>query len=110
MSEENKVTAVEKTIKVKDPRKVELGKREAKERKARQHLEEENSKMEKEMTDYMDFKYFVGFLTLVVAFGGLYFSYKRDKRDENKSMEEHDDKENKSLKKHVTTKKYFFYK
>ena len=37
----------------------------------------------KEMTNYIDFKYFVGFLTLAAALGGLYFSYKRDKRDES---------------------------
>ena len=47
-NEENKITTVEKSAKVKDPRKVELGKRlakisrEAKERKARQREVKKN--------------------------------------------------------------------
>ena len=83
----DKVTAVEKTAKVKDPRKVELGKRlakisrEAKERKARQRKEAETEAVnQREITDYIDFKYFIGGVGLVVALGGLYYSYKRDKR------------------------------
>ena len=45
MSEEEKITAVEKSVKIKDPRRVEMGKRlgknskEAKEHKARLHEE-----------------------------------------------------------------------
>ena len=87
----DKVTTVEKTVKVKDPRKVELGKRlakisrEAKERKAKQHedskIEKEVKSEEKEITDYIDFRYFIGGVTLVAALGGLYYSYKRDKRE-----------------------------
>ena len=63
-SSENKITTVEKTVKVKDPRKVEMGKRlakiskEAKERKARQRFEQEEkeklSTQQKEITDYID--------------------------------------------------------
>ena len=94
-TEENKITTVEKSVKVKDPKRVEMGKRlakiskEAKERKARQHFEQEEKeklslqqKESKEITDYIDFRYFVGGVTLAAALGGLYFSYKQDKRDE----------------------------
>ena len=79
-NEENKITTVEKSAKVKDPRKVELGKRlakisrEAKERKARQRKEAETEAVnQREITDYIDFRYFIG---------GLYYSYKKDKREE----------------------------
>ena len=61
-SEQNtKTTTVEITEKVKDPRKVELGKRlakisrEAKERKARGRLKSE----QREISDYIDFRYFI---------------------------------------------------
>ena len=94
MSEENKVTAVEKSEKAKDPRKVELGKRlakisrEAKERKARQReAEREREKSEAKdidriagFSDYVDFRYVVGGVTIVAALGGLYYTYKSDKR------------------------------
>ena len=85
----DKVTSVEKTEKVKDPRKVELGKRlakisrEAKERKAKLQSEVENRErthFTKEINDYVDFRYFVGGVTVVAALGGLYYAYKRDKR------------------------------
>ena len=93
MSEENKVTAVEKTDKVKDPRKVELGKRlakisrEAKERKARHRIEENDRQRseENEENDYIDRStalwYLIGGVMLVTALGGLYYAYKRDKRE-----------------------------
>ena len=90
MSEENKVTAVEKSEKAKDPRKVELGKRlakisrEAKEREARQRSKSENKqsyRLEKEITDLIDFRYLIGGVTIVTALGGLYYAYKRDKRE-----------------------------
>ena len=75
-NEENKITTVEKTVKVKDPRKVELGKRLAKIsreaklcKKQRLQMEEERNK---EILDYVDFRYVVG---------GLYFAYKKDKRE-----------------------------
>ena len=65
-----KVTTVEKTVKGKDPRKVELGKRlakisrEAKEKKAKQledsKIEKEVKNDQKEITDYIDFRYFIG--------------------------------------------------
>ena len=101
-----KVTAVEKSIKLKDPRKVELGKRlakisrEAKERKARQRSEVENKqspeencarvRFAKEITDYIDFRYFIGGVTLVATLGGLYYSYKRDKREIKEEKENND--------------------
>ena len=77
ISSENKITTVEKSAKVKDPRKVELAKRlakiskEAKERKAR--LREEK----KEILDYINFRYVVGGVTLIAMVGGLYFAYKK---------------------------------
>ena len=95
-----KVTAVEK------PRKVKLGKRlakisrEAKERKARQRKEAETEAVnQREITDYIDFKYFIGGVGLVVALGGLYCSYKKDKREIREEKEivnklEHSEKEN----------------
>ena len=52
-NQSTKIT-VEKTAKVKDPRKVELGKRLAKERKARQRSEVESSKVEKEQREITD--------------------------------------------------------
>ena len=92
-NEENKITTVEKTVKPKDPRKVELGKRlakisrEAKERKAR--LCER-----KEILDYIDFRYVVGGVMLLAAIGGLYFAYKKDNREikEEKFKEEEEKK------------------
>ena len=87
-------------MKAKDPRKVELGKRlakilrEAKERKARQRqmeeskVESEASKLEKEkgeIINYLDYRHFIGVLGLVISIGGLYYSYKRDKRESERS-------------------------
>ena len=98
-----KLTAVEKTAKVKDPRKVELGKRlakiskEAKERKARERqLEADKVKKREqtEMTDCIDFRYLVGFAGLVSTIGCLCFAYKNDKREEkNREMDQKDDDE-----------------
>ena len=75
-----KITTVEKTAKLKDSRKVELGKRlakisrKAKERKARQQSEAEAATVEKEVkseiTDYIDFRYFIGGVGLVAGLGG----------------------------------------
>ena len=101
----DKVTAVEKSeaVKVKDPWKVELGKRlakisrEAKERKARQRedarKQSEVKNEERELTDYVDFgpsalRYFIGGVTFVAALGGLYFAYKKDKREEKEISKE----------------------
>ena len=94
---DSKVTAVEKSVKTKDPRKVELGKRlakiskEAKERKARQReanqeavreLDQSERSVAEEINDYVDFRYIVGGVTIVAALGGLYYAYKSDKRFE----------------------------
>ena len=93
ISSENKITTVEKTAKVKDPRRVELGKRlakisrEAKERKARQR---ESAKRE-----YIDFKYIVGGVAIFAGFIGIYFAYKKDKRE----IREEKLEENKIIKK-----------
>ena len=87
----DKVTAVEKSDKVKDPRKVELGKRlgkisrEAKERKARQQLEREHNEKAEGINWNIDFGYVVGGAGLVTAVGSLYFAYKKDKRDSKQS-------------------------
>ena len=89
-NQSTKIT-VEKTAKVKDPRKVELGKRLAKERKARQRSKVESSKVEKEqreITDYIDFRYFIGGVGLVATLGGLYYSNKKDKREEKEIVNE----------------------
>ena len=86
-----KITSDKKSEKIKDPRKVELGKRlakisrEAKERKARMRSEadreagHERTRFAKEINDYVDFRYFVGGV-MVVALWGLYYAYKRDQR------------------------------
>ena len=96
-----KVTAVEKSVKTKDPRKVELGKRlakiskEAKERKARQReanqeavreLDQSERSVAEEINDYVDFRYIVGGVTIVAALGGLYYAYKSDKRLERSDL------------------------
>ena len=105
MSEQSETSENSKAAKVKDPRKVELGKRlakisrEAKERKARQRSEAETEAVnQREITDYIDFKYFIGGVGLVVALGGLYCSYKKDKREIREEKEivnklEHSEKE-----------------
>ena len=88
MNEPNKITTVEKTVKVKDPKKVELGKilatisREAKERKAKLREMEMKKEEENKILDYIDFKYVVGGVTILGGLIGLYFSYKKDKREE----------------------------
>ena len=114
MSEENqndKITAVEKSdnVKAKDPRKVELGKRlakiskEAKERKAKHHemlreqreqseaierkVDRDNQSLAEEINEYVDFRYFVGGVTIVAALGGLYYAYKSDKRQSESERE-----------------------
>ena len=108
----DKVTVVEKAVKVKDSRKVELGKRlakisrEAKERKARQRSKAESARVEKEVineqreiTDYIDFRYFFGGVGLVAALGGLYFDYKKEKREireEKEIVRKNEDEINKS--------------
>ena len=80
-NEVEKITTVEKfDLKIKDPRRVEAGKRlakisqEAKERKKRQRMEEEKR-------NYIDFKYIVGGVTILGGLVGLYFAYKKDKRE-----------------------------
>ena len=80
---ENKIT-VEKP-KQKDPRKVEMGKRlakiskEAKEIKIKIKMRELEN--QKEILDYIDFKYVVGGVTILGGIFGLYFAFKRDKRE-----------------------------
>ena len=87
--EEEKITSIEKSVKVKDPRKVELGKRLSKiskEAKARKKLERESAKSKIEM---IDFKYVVGGVAILGGIFGIYFAYKKDKREikEEKIME-----------------------
>ena len=70
-----------KIMKIKDPRKVELGKRVAKislEAKARKKLERE-----KQNHNNIDFKCYIAFF---IAFGELYFLYKMNKIKENQKM------------------------
>ena len=84
--EENKITTVEKkNTKPKDPRKVELGKRLAK--KLRLQQEEK-----KEILEYIDFKYVVGGVTVLGGLAGLYFTYKKNKREikEEKFLEKNE--------------------
>ena len=69
----DKVTTVEKTAKVKDPRKVELGKREAK------WSEVENARVENEEIKIT--LILIRGVGVVAALGGLYFAYKKDKRE-----------------------------
>ena len=113
-----KVTSVEKSVKEKDPRKVELGKRlaeiskEAKERKAKQREEQhkEISKLDSDdkkmvnkinsianFSDYLDFRYLVGGVTIVTAIGGFYYAYKNDvpivKREQSEKSELNEAKE-----------------
>ena len=82
-----KITKVEKSEKIKDPRKVEAGKRlavisrEAKKRKARKRSAVVKSE-QREISDYIDYRYFIGGVGVVAAVGGLYFAYKRDNREE----------------------------
>ena len=94
-----KQQAVEKSEKAKDPRKVELGKKlakiskEAKERHKAQREQRKQSEVElerkvdrddrslvEEINGYVDFRYIVGGVTIVAALGGLYYTYKSDKR------------------------------
>ena len=101
-----KVTAVEKSEKTKDPRKVELGKKlakiskEAKERKARMRNEsaresEQEQSLAEEINEYVDFRYIVGGITIISALGGLYYAYKSDKIqtklfEQNKALKQDD--------------------
>ena len=115
---DEKVTSVEKSEKVKDPRKVELGKRlakisrEAKERKAKMWSESdreaghERTRFAKEINDYVDFRYFVGGVTIVAALGGLYYAYKSDKRLESERSEHEiqSDRERKDKKVNIINK------
>ena len=103
--EENKITSTEKSVKIKDPRRVELGKRLAKiskEAKARKAKERENaSKIKREMLDYLNFNYLVGDVTLFATVVGLYYTWKKNKREikekkENKvtSLKKEEEEEN----------------
>ena len=66
--EENKITSSEKSVKIKDPKRVELGKK----------LERESAKSKIEM---IDFKYVVGGVAILGGIFGIYFAYKKDKRE-----------------------------
>ena len=80
--EENKITSTEKSVKIKDPKRVELGKRLAKiskEAKARKKLERESAKNQK--IEMIDFKYVVGGVAVLAGIFGIYVSYKKDKRE-----------------------------
>ena len=81
-----KITKAEKSEKIKDPKKVEAGKRlaaisrEPKERKARERTVVEKVETEDCCTS-IDYKYFIGGVVFVAAVGSLYFAYKRDRRE-----------------------------
>ena len=88
----NSANHKQKTVKEKDPRKVELGKRlakiskEAKERKARERQQEADKLKNEEINNHNYFgpsalQYLIGGVTLVAALRGLYFAYKKDKRE-----------------------------
>ena len=70
----------EKSEKIKDPRKVEAGKRlaaisrEAKERKARASEPSSANSETKECCISTEYKYIIGGVRLVAAVGGLYFA------------------------------------
>ena len=65
--------------------------------------EKEFEKEEKEMTDYIDFKYFMGGVTVVGLLAGLYFSYKREKIESEKMESEKMEREkNKAMKYNVS--------
>ena len=94
--EENKITSSEKT---KDPRKVELGKRLAKisrEAKERKRKLRESTEKKQQFSEYIDFKYTVGGITILGGLIGIYFAFKRDKREvrEEKLLENNISHEN----------------
>ena len=89
MSDTPKITKAEKSEKIKDPRKVEAGNRfaaisrEAKERKARERTAAEKTETNTEdCCTSIEYKYIIGGVGVVAAVGGLYFAYKRDRREE----------------------------
>ena len=90
MSDSPKITKTEKSEKIKDPRKVEAGKRlaaisrEAKERKAREKVvTAKTAKPDtQDSSTSIDYKYIIGGVGVVAAVGGLYFVYKRDRIEE----------------------------
>ena len=53
-------------------------------------------KLKKEILDYIDFRYVVGGVTLIVAVGGLYFAYKKDNREIKEEEKEEKEEENKN--------------
>ena len=79
--EENKITSSEKYVKIKDPKRVQLGKKLgkiSKQAKQRKKLERESAKSKLEM---IDFKYVVGGVAILGGIFGIYFAYKKDKRN-----------------------------
>ena len=80
--EEGKINSIEKSVKIKDPKRVELGKRlakiskEAKARKAKERKEKEK------LIAYLDTKHFIGVASLAATLIGLYFTFKQYKRRE----------------------------
>ena len=81
-----KITKAEKSEKIKDPKKVEAGKRlaaisrKAKERKAKERTVVEKVETEDCCTS-IDYKYSIRGVGVVAAVGGLSFAYKRDRRE-----------------------------
>lgn len=81
MSEDLKITSVEKNEKVKDPRKVEAGKRlaaiskQAKERKAKEREAESSSDFKDSNNEPWDLRMIIGAVGTAAAVIGLYLSY-----------------------------------
>ena len=91
--EEGKITSIDKSVKIKDPKRVELGKRlakiskEAKARKAKERKEKEK------LIAYLDTKHFIGVASLAATLIGLYFTFKQYKRREEKNQVASEEKE-----------------
>ena len=68
----------------------------------------EEEKRNKEILNYIDFKYVVGGVTILGGLVGLYFAYKRDKREikEERISEEEEDNNKFPVKKNIKQKRY----
>ena len=99
-----KITSTEKSEKIKDPRRVEAGKRlaaisrEAKEIKATERSMREAMKNKQieiiKLTDYIGLKYFIAGVTVVSAVGGLYVAYRQDKHEQKEENIQQQEPEN----------------